>query len=267
MIFDFVFLYPIFFYLTIMKVTIITSCYNREQTIRGCIESVLSQDYPDIEYIVVDGASKDNSLSIINEYKDKISKIISEPDHGMYEAINKGIRAATGDVIGLVHSDDFLFSNQTVSHIVQRFEETHADFLYGDGLFVNSENTDKVVRNWIGGTYRLWKVRHGWLPLHPTCYIRREVMERKGLYNESYKIAADSDFLFRYLLGGELSVTYLKEYIVRMRMGGLSTDSARRKQMWKEDIRLYQSHGMNPTITKVEKMMWKIPQFIGALFK
>ena len=267
MIFDFVFLYPIFFYLTIMKVTIITSCYNREQTIRGCIESVLSQDYPDIEYIVVDGASKDNSLSIINEYKDKISKIISEPDHGMYEAINKGIRVATGDVIGLVHSDDFLFSNQTVSHIVQRFEETHADFLYGDGLFVNPENTDKVVRNWIGGTYRLWKVRHGWLPLHPTCYIRREVMERKGLYNESYKIAADSDFLFRYLLGGELSVTYLKEYIVRMRMGGLSTDSDRRKQMWKEDIRMYQSHGVNPTITKVEKMMWKIPQFIGALFK
>lgn len=250
-----------------MKVTIITSCYNREQTIRGCIESVLSQDYPDIEYIVVDGASKDNSLNIINEYKDKISKIISEPDHGMYEAINKGIRAATGDVIGLVHSDDFLFSNQTVSHIVRRFEETHADFLYGDGLFVNPENTDKVVRNWIGGSYRLWKVRHGWLPLHPTCYIRRDVMERKGLYNESYKIAADSDFLFRYLLGGELSVTYLKEYIVRMRMGGLSTDSARRKQMWKEDIRLYLSHGVNPTITKVEKMMWKIPQFIGALFK
>lgn len=250
-----------------MKVTIITSCYNREQTIRGCIESVLSQDYPDIEYIVVDGASKDNSLNIINEYKDKISKIISEPDHGMYEAINKGICAATGDVIGLVHSDDFLFSNQIVSHIVRRFEETHADFLYGDGLFVNPENTDKVVRNWIGGTYRLWKVRHGWLPLHPTCYIRRDVMERKGLYNESYKIAADSDFLFRYLLGGELSVTYLKEYIVKMRMGGLSTDSARRKQMWKEDIRMYQSHGVNPTITKVEKMMWKIPQFIGALFK
>ena len=117
-----------------MKVTIITSCYNREQTIRCCIESVLSQD---------------NSQNIINEYKGKISKIISEPDHGMYDAINKGIRAATGDVIGLVHSDDFLFSNQTVSHIVQRFEETHADFLYGDGLFVNPENTDKVVRNWI----------------------------------------------------------------------------------------------------------------------
>ncbi|MFR3186660.1 MAG: glycosyltransferase family 2 protein [Phocaeicola sp.] len=202
-----------------MKVTIITACYNRERTIRGCIERILAQDYPDIEYIVVDGASTDGSLSVIQEYKERIAKIISEPDKGMYEAINKGLRAATGEVVGLVHSDDFLFSPHTVSHIVERFRETHADFLYGDGLFVDADRTDKVVRNWIGGEYRLWKVRHGWLPLHPTS-LRREVMERKGLYNESYKIAADSDFLFRYLLGGELSVTYLCMGIYwRMRMG------------------------------------------------
>lgn len=250
-----------------MKVTIITACYNREKTIRDCIESVLAQDYPDIEYIVVDGASTDGSLEIINEYEDKISKIISEPDHGMYEAINKGIRAATGDVVGLVHSDDFLFSPQTISHVVEKMKKTHADFLYGDGLYVNAENTQKVIRVWIGGKYRLWKVRHGWLPLHPTCYIRRQQMKRRGLYNESYKIASDSDFLFRYLLGGELSVAYLPEFIVRMRMGGLSTDSKRRRKMWEEDVRMYNSHGMNPTITKVEKMMWKVPQFIKALFK
>ncbi len=249
-----------------MKVSIITSCYNREATIRGAIESVLGQDYPDIEYIVVDGASKDNSLQIINEYKDRINKIVSEPDRGMYEAINKGIRMATGDIIGLVHSDDFLYSPHTISNIVKQMEDTHADFLYGDGLFVNAENTDKVIRKWIGGAYRLWKVRHGWLPLHPTCYIRREVMQKRGLYNESYKIAADSDLLFRYLLGGDLTVTYLKEYIIKMRMGGLSTDNKRRKQMWDEDIRMYNSHGMNPTITKIEKMMWKVPQFIKAKF-
>ena len=253
-----------------MKISIITSCYNRVSTIRGAIESVLAQDYPDIEYIIVDGASTDGSVEVIRDaiegHEDKV-KFISEPDHGMYEAINKGIRMATGDYIGLVHSDDFLYSPHTVSDIVRRLEKTHADFLYGDGLFVNPENTDKVVRNWIGGDYRLWKVRHGWLPLHPTCYIKRSAIERKGLYNESYKIAADSDFLFRYLLGGELSVTYLHEYIVRMRMGGLSTDSARRKQMWKEDIRMYQSHGMNPTLTKLEKMLWKVPQFICAKFK
>lgn len=249
-----------------MKVSIITSCYNRETTIRGAIESVLGQDYPNIEYIVVDGASKDNSLQVINEYKDRISKIVSEPDKGMYEAINKGIRMATGDIIGLVHSDDFLYSPHTISNIVKQMEDTHADFLYGDGLFVNAENTNKVIRKWIGGAYRLWKVRHGWLPLHPTCYIRREVMQKRGLYNESYKIAADSDLLFRYLLGGDLTVTYLKEYIIKMRMGGLSTDNKRRKQMWDEDIRMYNSHGMNPTITKIEKMMWKVPQFIKAKF-
>lgn len=247
-----------------MKVSIITSCYNRESTIRSAIESVLGQDYPNIEYIVVDGASKDNSLQVINEYKDRITKIISEPDHGMYEAINKGIRMATGDIIGLVHSDDFLYSSQTISNIVNRFNETKADFLYGDGLFVNAENTDKVVRNWIGGDYRLWKVRNGWLPLHPTCYIRREVMQKRGLYNESYKIAADSDLLFRYLLGGDLTVAYLNEYIIKMRMGGLSTDKERRKQMWNEDIKMYNSHGMSPTITKIEKMLWKVPQFIKA---
>ena len=250
-----------------MKVSIITSCYNRAATIRSAIESVLAQDYNDIEFIVVDGSSTDGSLDIIREYVDRISIIISEPDHGMYEAINKGIRVATGEIIGLLHSDDFFYDNGVIGRIVKRIKRTHADFLYGDGLFVNPDNTNKVVRNWIGRVYRLWKVRHGWLPLHPTCYIRRDVMMRLGLYNESYKIAADSDLLVRYLLTGGLTVTYLNEYIVRMRMGGLSTDSAKRKKMWEEDIRVYVSHGLWPTLTKLEKMAWKVPQFVLALLK
>lgn len=250
-----------------MKVSIITSCYNRAATIRSAIESVLAQDYNDIEFIVVDGSSTDGSLDIIREYVDRISIIISEPDHGMYEAINKGIRVATGEIIGLLHSDDFFYDNGVIGRIVKRIKRTHADFLYGDGLFVNPDNTNKVVRNWIGGGYRLWKVRHGWLPLHPTCYIRRDVMMRLGLYNESYKIAADSDLLVRYLLTGGLTVTYLNEYIVRMRMGGFSTDSAKRKKMWEEDIRVYVSHGLWPTLTKLEKMAWKVPQFVLALLK
>lgn len=250
-----------------MKVSIITSCFNREKTIAQAIESVLSQDYPNIEYIVVDGASKDNTLAIINRYKGRISHIISEPDKGMYEGINKGIRAATGDIIGLLHSDDFLYSTNTISRIVERFEETQADFIYGNGLFVDFDNTNKVVRNWIGGKYSKWKVRHGWLPLHPTCYIRKACIDKWGLYDESYKIAADSDFLFRYLYEANLKVVYLNEYIVRMRMGGLSTDSKRRKMMWEEDIRMYKSHGMPPTLTKLEKMAWKVPQFISAKLK
>lgn len=249
-----------------MKVSIITTCYNRVSTIRGAIESVLSQDYSDIEYIIVDGASTDGTVDILNEYRDRITKIISEPDHGMYEAINKGINLATGDVIGLVHSDDFLYDTHVVRHIVEKMNETGADFLYGNGLFVNQENTNKIVRDWIGGNYRIWKVRHGWLPLHPTCYIRRDIMMKKGLYNKTFRIAADSDLLFRYLMCGDMTVTYLNEYIIRMRMGGLSTDREKRKQMWHEDIRMYNSHGMNPTLTKIEKMLWKVPQFIVAKF-
>lgn len=250
-----------------MKVSIITSCFNREATIGQAIESVLTQDYPDIEYIVVDGASKDNSLAIINHYKNKISKIISEPDKGMYEAINKGLRTATGDIIGLVHSDDFLYATDTISRMVAAFERTGADFVYGNGLFVNPEDTNKVIRNWMGGSYSKWKVKHGWLPLHPTCYIKKSCIDRLGMYNESYKIAADSDFLVRYLYEADLKVYYLNEYIVRMRMGGLSTDSKRRKMMWEEDIRMYRSHGFNPTLTKLQKMAWKIPQFITARLK
>lgn len=250
-----------------MKVSIITSCFNREETIAQAIESVLAQDYAEIEYIVVDGASTDHSLEVINRYKDRIAQIISEPDKGMYEGINKGIRAATGDIIGLLHSDDFLFSSHTISEIVDKFQNTGADFVYGDGLFVNFENTDKVIRNWIGGKYSKWKVRHGWLPLHPTCYIRKSCVDKLGLYDESYKIAADSDFLFRYLYEADLKVEYLNKYIVRMRMGGLSTDSKKRKQMWEEDVRMYKSHGLSPTWTKLQKMAWKVPQFITAKFK
>ncbi len=250
-----------------MKVTIITTCYNRVATIQGAIESVLAQDYPDIEYIVVDGLSKDGSMDIINRYKDRVAKIVSERDHGMYEAINKGIRMATGDIIGLVHSDDFLYDNHVISDVVKRFEDTNTDFLYGDGVFVNANDTNKPVRNWIGGAYHRWKVRCGWLPLHPTCYIRRDVMMREGLYDESFKIAADTDLLVRYLYKAHLKVVYLHRRIIRMRMGGLSTDSQKRRQMWDEDIRLYSAHGFRPVIlTKLMKMAWKVPQFIEAKF-
>lgn len=254
-----------------MKISIITTCYNRAATIQGAIESVLAQDYPDIEYIIIDGASNDGSVDTVKRMMEdgkwKTSwKFISERDHGMYEAINKGIRIATGDIIGLVHSDDFLYDNHVISDIVKRFEETKADLVYGDGVFVNANDTNKPVRNWIGGAYHRWKVACGWLPLHPTCYIKREVMLREGLYDESYKIAADSDLLFRYLYMANLKVTYLKRKIIRMRMGGLSTDSAKRKLMWDEDVRMYRSHGRWGVPTKIMKMMWKVPQFVEAKF-
>ncbi len=255
-----------------MRVSIITSSYNRVEIIQGAIESELAQDYKDIEYIVVDGASADGSVEIIKKMMDdsrwKSSwKFISEPDHGMYEAINKGIRMATGDIIGLVHSDDFLYDSHVISDVVRKFEETGAEFVYGDGVYVNYQNTQKPVRNWIGGPYYRWKVRCGWLPLHPTCYIRRDVMMSEGLYDETFKIAADTDLLVRYLYKAHLKVVYMRRRIIRMRMGGLSTDSEKRRQMWNEDVRLYSAHGFRPVIlTKLMKMAWKVPQFIEAKF-
>lgn len=245
-----------------MKVSIVTTCYNREKSIRQAIESVLAQEHATIEYILVDGASTDRSLAIINEYRDRISLIISEPDRNMYEAINKGIRRATGDIVGLLHSDDFFYSPQTVAHIVEEFKKTGADIVYGNGLFVAPQQTDKVIRNWISGTYGKNKIGRGWLPLHPTVYIRRECFATAGYYNEDYKIAADSDFLVRYLYKAHFRVTYLNEYIVRMRMGGASTSFSKTLQKWKEDLRMYRSHGFNPYITLAFKILSKIPQFI-----
>ncbi len=249
-----------------MKVSIITSCYNRESTIGHAIESVLFQSYENIEYVVVDGDSKDGSMNVINQYKDRIAKVISEPDRGMYEGLNKGIRKATGDIVGLMHSDDFFYSNETVAHIVKKFEETGADLVYGDGLFVDAVDIGKVVRNWISGQYSKGKMKRGWLPLHPTVYIRRECIERLGFYDESFKIAADSDFLVRYMFEGNLKVAYLNEYVVMMRMGGLSTNPEKMKQKWAEDLRMYRAHGFPPYRTLLCKILSKIPQFISAKF-
>lgn len=257
-----------------MKVSIITTCYNRVKTIRDAIESVKAQTYEDIEYIIVDGASTDGSVEVI---KTAIAqgfnnsggvKFISEPDGGMYEAVNKGLNLATGDVVGLLHSDDMFYDNHVVADIVDDFhKKDNVDFVYGDGLFVNPDDVFNVVRKWIGGRFSTRKVKHGWLPLHPTCYVRRNILNFPKPYNEKYKIAADTDFLIKTLLREDIQVRYLPRYIVRMRMGGLSTDSKRRKQMWKEDMDIFLKNGFkHPLLTKLEKMMWKVPQFIKAKF-
>lgn len=251
---------------TNLKVSIITACYNREQTIRDCIESVLAQDYPNIEYIIVDGASKDRSLDIINEYKDRVATIISERDGGMYEAINKGIRLATGDVIGLLHSDDFFYKPNRIRLIVEALQEQKADIVYGNGLYVNYEDTNKIIRKWLSHRYSKGAMRLGWLPLHPTVYMKRACFDKCGLYDESFRIAADSDFLIRTFYKENFKIHYLRKYIVRMRMGGLSTDPKKMLYKWKEDMSMYRKNGFQPQFTLVCKILSKIPQFIEARF-
>lgn len=246
------------------KVSIITTCYNREKTIGEAIESVLAQDYPNIEYIIVDGASTDNSVAVIRKYEDNLAKIISEPDKGVYDAINKGIKLATGDIFGLMHSDDIFYSTDRISKWVEAFVKEDADIVYGNGLFVDQEDMSKVVRDWISGPYSKSRLKRGWLPLHPTVYIKRSCFEEAGLYDDSFKIAADSDFLIRYLYTYNFKVHYVPEYIVRMRMGGLSTDPKKMKKKWAEDIRMYKKNHFSPYTTLALKIMSKIPQFVKA---
>ncbi len=245
-----------------MKVSIITSCFNRERTIRDAIESVLGQDYPDVEYIVVDGDSKDGSLAIINEYKDRISKIISEPDKGMYEGINKGLRAATGDVVGLLHSDDVFYAADTISQIVKEFERSEAEMLYGNGIYVSEKDSQRVVRDWVSGPFYRSRVKRGWLPLHTSVFVKRSLMERCGLYNEGYRISADSDWLVRYLFENPTKVVYHNRYVVKMNMGGASTTAKQALRKWSEDMKMYRNHGMS-SLTLIGKIGMKVPQFVG----
>jgi glycosyltransferase involved in cell wall biosynthesis len=249
-----------------MKVTIITACYNRADTIKDCIESVLGQDYDDIEYIIIDGASDDDTMEIVGQYENRITKILSEPDCGMYEAINKGIRMSTGDIIGMVHSDDKLYTNHTVSDIVRELEETQADIVYGNGLYF-SEN-GKCKRNWISGRCSKGKIKLGWLPLHTTTYIKKSCYDAVGLYDESLKIAADTDMLLRLLHDNDnFRTAYLNEYVIKMRMGGLSTSNLTIYRMYMEDISVLTKHHIGPAkLVKIFKMMWKVPQYISALF-
>jgi glycosyltransferase len=246
-----------------MTITIITTCYNRATTIEHTIRSAISQDYNNIEYIVIDGASTDGSMDIINRYSGHLSHIVSEKDTGTYQAINKGIRLATGDIIGLLHSDDIFYSTDILSKVADLFSRNRADIIYGNGIYVSPDNPDKIVRNWISGEYNREKVKRGWLPLHPTVYVKREVYEQCGPYDESYKIAADSDMLVRMLYAHRFNVHYFNEYIVRMQMGGLSTSLATQLHKWKEDIRMYRSHGFNPYLALGGKVLSKVPQFLG----
>lgn len=206
-----------------MKVSIITSTYNSAYTIKDTIESVIAQTHTNIEHIVVDGASKDNTLEIVKDYSNKISKIISEPDNGIYDAMNKGIRAATGDIIGILNSDDFFTSTDVVSIIVKTFEENDIDALFGDVHFVNSNNLNKCVRYYSSSVFRPSLFRYGFMPAHPSFYMKKEYYEKYGLYSLDYKIASDYDLLIRYLYKNTVRYKYVKKDFVTMRTGGVST--------------------------------------------
>ena len=211
-----------------MKVSIITVCYNSESTIRDTIESVLQQNHPDIEYIIVDGKSTDNTVSIIREYENKIKTIISEPDKGIYDAMNKGLQAAIGDVIGILNSDDFYENSNVISEVISQFEsDADLSVVFGNVVFVDPYNIEITTRFYDSRKFKAWKLRFGWMPPHTASFIKRSAYEEVGNYSLEYKIAADFDLFVRLLMVHKLSYININKVLVRMRSGGVSTSGLR----------------------------------------
>jgi glycosyltransferase involved in cell wall biosynthesis len=206
-------------------ISVITVSYNSAATISDTIDSVLGQTYPDIEYIVIDGASTDGTIEIVRSYGLKISKFLSEPDKGIYDAINKGIAISTGDIVGIVNSDDVFFDRQVIGKVAVSFSENDVDAVYGDAIFVSPENTSRIVRYYSSKTFQPGMFRFGFMPAHPSFYIKREFFDRLGFYKTDYKIAADFELLLRFIYVSRIRCKYMEMPFVSMRMGGTSNKS------------------------------------------
>lgn len=248
-----------------MKVSIITATYNSERYLEDCIQSVMKQTHTDIEHIVIDGKSKDGTLAIITKYNDHLAQWVSETDRGIYDAINKGMQMATGDVVGILNSDDMLDSPNVIENIVKTFEDAKVDAVYGDLDYVAAEDTSKIIRIWKGRPFKRNRFHYGWMPAHPTFYIKRSLIDQYGLYENHYYTAADYEFMARYLYKNKVSATYLPMLIVKMRMGGESNKNLR--QRLRANRRDYLAMKVNnipfPLLASILKPLIKLHQFTG----
>lgn len=228
-----------------MKVSIITVVRNNRQTVQHAIESVLKQTYKNIEYIIVDGASTDGTQEIIENYRDKISKYISEHDSGLYDAMNKGIKMATGDVVGILNSDDFYINEFSVEKIMKEFQTKSIDSVYADLVYVKSNNLDKVVRYYDSSYFNPSRFAYGWMPAHPTFFVKKAIYDKYGFFKAEYKIAADFELLARFLFKYKITHYYLQKPIIKMRIGGVSTRGLKSNYILnKEIIRACKENGI-----------------------
>lgn len=228
------------------------------------MDSIVSQDYSDLEYLFIDGGSSDNTLSIIKKYRQNnpFIKMVSEKDYGIYDALNKGISAASGDIIGFVHSDDFLASSDIINDIISFMKSESLDGVYGDLQYVNKINSKKIIRNWKSCDFKPSLLKQGWMPPHPTLFLKKEVYEKHGLFDLSYKISADYDFILRIFKDSELKFGYLPKDITKMRVGGASNRSIKNIiQKTKEDFRAIRSNDIGNFLTLVKKNTSKFKQF------
>lgn len=247
-----------------IKVSIITVSFNSKDTIIDTIESVLNQNYKNIEHIIVDGGSTDGTVDILQSYKSKISKYISEKDDGIYDAMNKGIRMALGDIIGILNSDDVFYSKEIVATIANEFTANNIDAVYGDVQFVDFEK-NKVVRYYSSKNFKPKHFKHGRMPAHPSFYARRKLFEKYGIYKTDYKIAADFELLLRFMVVHNIKTRYLNIPMVSMQKGGVSNANILSNFLLnKEIMRACRENGIKTNYLRIySKYFKKIFEFLG----
>lgn len=245
-----------------LHISVITPVRNRAATLGASLRSVHGQDWGSIEHIVVDGASTDGTLKVIEAHRDRIAKLISEPDKGVYDALNKGIAAATGDIVGFLHADDEFARPDVLSRVAACFQDPRVDAVYGDLVYVKNHDPDQVVRYWRSGPYKRASFAQGWMPPHPTFYVRREVYARHGGFDTRFRIAADYENMLRILWRGGAHAAYIPEVLVRMRTGGMSNQTMNLLRKSREDFAAMRANGIEPMPALLLKNVTKLPQFM-----
>ncbi len=248
-----------------MKISLITVCYNSSKTIEATIESVLKQSCRDnIQYIIIDGDSNDNTLEIISKYSEMIDIIVSEKDNGLYDAMNKGIMIATGDAIGFLNSDDIFCDNRAIEKVIKIFNDNSGlDSVYADLYYVSQSNQNSIIRKWISGEQRSFS--NGWHPAHPTLYIRKKVYDKYGLFNLDFRLAADFEIMLRFFDRYKISSFYIQEAFVKMRLGGETNKNFR--NIFKQNvecIRAFYLNGIevNIFLYPIRRVLSKTLQFL-----
>lgn len=248
-----------------MKVSIITVCYNSEATIENTIKSVVLQTYADIEYIIIDGKSSDATLDIVSKYQDKIAKVISEPDQGIYDAMNKGIEEATGDIVGILNSDDYYVGDDVVGTIANAFKQNSPDLVFADLAYVKADNQDKILRYYGAKNFKPKMLKCGIMPPHPTLYVKKEIYETYGNYRLDFKIASDYEMFVRLLLVNKLSYYYINKCIIKMTVGGISTSNFDSKKIINiETIKALSVNGINVSYLSIFR---KYPKKVFEIIK
>lgn len=244
-------------------VSIVTGTYNSATFVSDCVKSVHKQDYKNIEHVIIDGDSKDETVTIIKNTPNRIGQLVSEKDDGIYDAMNKGLKKANGEILGILNSDDFYNSNKVISQVVDAFKDPNIDCVYGDLLYVNQDNTDKIVRKWITGSYTTGSFQKGWHPAHPSFFVRKSVYDKYGYFDLKFGLAADFELMLRFLEKYKVKSTYLPIPMVRMRLGGATNKSIKNILKGNQEcIAAFKNNNIKvPAFYPVVRLVPKLKQF------